>query len=37
MGYFPKAVTNPSPFAGTDLKEQEPTNEAEVGVSVQRI
>lgn len=37
MGYFPKAVTNPSSFAGADLKEREQMNEVEVGVFVQRL
>lgn len=37
MGYFSKAVTNPSPSAGADLKEREQMSEAEVGIFVQRL
>lgn len=37
MGHFTKAVPNPSPSAGADLKEREQMSEAEVGIFVQRL
>ena len=37
MGHVTKAVTNPSPSAGADLKEREQMSEAEVEIFVQRL
>ena len=37
LGHSPRAITNPSPSAGADLKEREQMSEAEVEVFVQRL